>query len=141
MAKIIGIDPGTSTGMAMLQDGRIVWLDTVAHDMIERVLWHGQPHIVAIEDSRLQPVFHRAGVGGRAMLKIAANVGEINALCKQIEAIVSRMPGVQFVAVSPLAKGAKLNAEGFRDLTGWALRSNQHERDACMVAWPMRRAV
>ena len=31
-------------------------------------------------------------------------------------------------------------AEAFGRITGWTERSNEHERDAAMVAWPYRNA-
>jgi len=43
--------------------------------------------------------------------------------------------------VSPKGKGAKVNAEQFKKLTGWDRPSNQHERDSAMVGWAYRRAV
>ena len=40
--------------------------------------------------------------------------------------------------VGPKHKGAKLDAEQFAKVTGWTGSSNQHERDADMVAWQYR---
>lgn len=138
MTTIIGIDPGKRTGIAIYLDGELLSLFTVNPMEIENVLigW-GWPTVV-FEDSRMQsPVFPR-GTSPRVMLKIARNVGEIDHLCAEIEALCKRLE-FDAVGVSPQRKGRKLNADQFKEITGWARRSNQHERDAAMVAYPYRR--
>ena len=40
--------------------------------------------------------------------------------------------------VSPLQKGSKVNRDDFAIKTGWVDKSNEHNRDAAMVAWPFR---
>lgn len=42
--------------------------------------------------------------------------------------------------ISPTRKGAKVDAERFAAITGWEGSSNEHTRDAAMVAWPYRGA-
>ena len=136
---LIGIDPGKNTGIAIYRAGELHQLHTLSPDMLESLLVRVRPDLVVYEDSRKQsPVFSR-GVSARATLKIARNVGEIDQLCRQIEDMCRRH-GLESVGVSPLRKGAKLDAERFVVVTGWAKRSNQHERDAAMVAHPYRRA-
>ena len=44
-------------------------------------------------------------------------------------------------SISPLGKGHKMAADQFERITGWSKPSNQHERDAAMVAWPYRGAA
>jgi hypothetical protein len=75
-----------------------------------------------------------------AALKIARNVGQIDAWCSLITAICADL-GIPAHGISPTAKGAKLDAEAFALVTRWTGRSNQHERDAAMVAWPYRRTA
>ena len=130
----IGIDPGQRTGIAIYRAGELCELRTVAPSDIDALLVEHAPALVVFEDSRLQsPVFSR-GTSQRAMLKIARNVGEIDQLCRQIDDTCKRL-GVQCVGVSPLRKGSKLCARRFARITGWTGRSNQHERDAAMVAF------
>lgn len=137
---IIGIDPGKHTGVAIYRDSVLCELHTLSPDMIESLLVRVRPDLVVFEDSRKQsPVFSR-GVSHRATLKIARNVGEIDQLCRQIEDMCRRN-GLESVGVSPLRKGAKLDAARFAVVTGWTQRSNQHERDAAMVAHQYRRAA
>ena len=136
---LIDIDPGKNTGIAIYRDGALCELHTLSPDMIESLLVRVRPDLVVFEDSRQQsPVFSR-GVSARATLKIAHNIGEIDMLCRQIEEMCRRH-GLESVGVSPLRKGAKVDAERFAVVTGWIRRSNQHERDAAMVAHPYHRA-
>lgn len=136
---LIGIDPGKNTGVAIYRAGDLHQLHTLSPDMLESLLVRVRPDLVVFEDSRKQsPVFSR-GVSARATLKIARNVGEIDMLCRQIEEMCRRH-GLASVGVSPLRKGAKVDSARFAILAGWLQRSNQHERDAAMVAHPYRRA-
>jgi len=135
---IIGIDPGQRTGIAVYRDGALIELRTVSPEQIAGVLIELAPELVVLEDSRQQSAVFSRGANPRAMLKIARNVGEIDQLCRQIDELCKRM-GIACLGVSPLRKGSKLSAARFREITGWAGRSNQHERDSAMVAWPYRR--
>ena len=47
---------------------------------------------------------------------------------------------IQAHGISPKGKGAKVNAERFEQVTGWTGASNEHTRDAAMVAYPYRNA-
>lgn len=131
---IIGIDPGQRTGVAVYRDGALIELRTVSPDQIAGVLEELAPELVVFEDSRKQSAVFIRGTNARSMLKIARNVGEVDRLCRQIEALCDRMR-IACVGVSPLRKGSKLSAARFCDVTGWSGRSNQHERDAAMCAF------
>lgn len=135
---MIGIDPGKQTGISTYRDGALVELRTVSPGDVYEVLLESGATRVVMEDSRLQSAVFPRAVGPRAMLKIARNVGEVDQICRRIEA-VCETAGIDLVRVSPLGKGAKLNAARFREVTGWTGGSNQHTRDAAMVAWPYRR--
>lgn len=136
---LIGIDPGKNTGVAIYRGGALHQLHTLSPDMIGSLLVRVRPDLVVFEDSRKQSAVFSRGTNARATLKIARNVGEIDMLCRQIEDMCRRH-GLESVGVSPLRKGAKLDADRFAAVTGWARRSNQHERDAAMVAYPYRNA-
>lgn len=140
MKPLIGIDPGKQTGIAVYHDGVLVQLRTVSPIEVAEVLRESGATRVVMEDSRLQSAVFPRAVGPRAMLKIARNVGEIDQICRRIEA-VCETAGIELIRVSPQRKGAKLNAARFREITGWTGRSNQHERDSAMCAWPYRRAI
>ena len=136
---LIGIDPGKNTGVAIYRDGELRQLLTLTPDMIESLLVRVRPDLVVFEDSRKQSAVFSRGTNARATLKIARNVGEVDMLCRQIEDMCRRH-GLESVGVSPLRKGAKVDAARFAQITDWTARCNQHERDAAMVAHPYRRA-
>ena len=138
MTTIIGIDPGRRTGIAIYRDAALYELRTVSPEQIESVLVEVRPGLVVFEDSRKQSAVFIRGTNARSMLKIARNVGEIDQLCRQIEAHCDVL-GIRCQLVSPRPKGRKLGAAAFSALRGWPGRSNQHERDAALVAWPYRR--
>ena len=137
---MIGIDPGNHTGIAVYHDGVLVDLRTVSPSEVAEVLRTSGATRVVMEDSRLQSAVFPRAVGPRAMLKIARNVGETDQRCWRIEALCETA-GIELIRVSPLGKGAKLNAARFKEITGWTGRSNQHERDAAMCAFKYRRAT
>jgi len=72
-----------------------------------------------------------------AALKMARNVGEIDAWSRLIVAVCANL-SIPCISVSPKGKGKKLDAKQFAVVTGWIAKSNQHERDAATVAWPYR---
>jgi hypothetical protein len=89
------------------------------------------------EDSRLQSAVWVPSKNKAVANNIARKIGQVDALCSLIEETCNRYE-IKFMRVSPKAKGSKMNSEDFNGLTGWSARSNQHERDAAMVAWQLR---
>lgn len=134
---VIGIDPGMNTGMARYVDGVLVELETVMPWEVRVALDALRPALVVFEDSRKQSHTWTRIASRDASLKMARNVGEIDAWCKLIEAECAAL-AIKFMGVSPTGKGAKLAAPAFSKLTGWTGQSNQHARDAAMVAFPYR---
>lgn len=139
MAVILGIDPGQNTGLACYRDGRLDWLRTIAPRAIERTLLELMPGRVVFEDSRLQGHTWTRGKSAAASAKMARNVGQIDAWCSLITELCDELR-IPAHGISPAGKGAKLNAEDFGRITGWTGPSNEHTRDAAMVAWPYRSA-
>ena len=137
---IIGIDPGASTGVALFEYGALVDLDTIQPHYIGGLLLANKPERVIFEDSRLISHVYTTTTSRAAALKMARNVGEIDAWCKLIVAVCADM-GVPCHGISPNHKVSKLDANQFAAATGWDAKSNQHERDAAMVAWQYRRAT
>lgn len=137
--NVLGIDPGASTGVAYYEAGQLVRLDTIAPWDIPTLLRAYVPARVVFEDSRLQSHTWTQASSRAAAAKMARNVGEIDAWCKLI---VGTCEWLQIAAhgISPAGKGAKIGAEEFARITGWAGRSNQNERDGAMVAWKFRGA-
>lgn len=146
VVRIVGIDPGEHTGMAFFDDGALVRLSECKPEQLPVVLRNLAPMValVVFEDSRLAKTVW-TGEGSRAKRdKMARNVGEIDAWCRLIQA-TCELYGIPCMGLPPSAKagnarGAKLNAAQFKAFTGWAEPSNQHNRDAALIAWPYRKA-
>jgi hypothetical protein len=137
MSIIMGLDPGTHTGVALYQAGKLTELQTIDPFQLVEVIETVMPARVVFEDSRLQPHTWKRGVSNAEQLKIARDVGQIDAWCRLIVATCERLK-IPAHGISPKAKGAKLKTEAFQQLTGWEGRSNQHARDAACVAWQFR---
>ena len=136
---IFGIDPGAHTGIAIYTDGALTGLKTVTPHQIHPLLLDASPNRVIFEDSRLQSHAWTQTASRAASLKMARNVGEIDAWCRLIVGLCETLK-IPAHGISPQGKGAKLDAEKFKAITGWAGKSNQHERDAAIVAWRYRSA-
>lgn len=134
MTVVVGIDPGTNTGMAVYERGRLTVLLTETPLGMVRTLRLLAPSHVVYEDSRLQSHAWTQVKSRPAALKMARNVGEIDAWCKLIVAVCEEIRATAR-GVSPKAKGAKTTHAEFCELTGWKGQSNEHTRDAAVVAW------
>ena len=141
MSKIIvGLDPGVNTGWAMFRDGELITLQTINPWDIDEEISECFPNRVIFEDSRLQSHTWTMAPTRAAAAKMARNVGQVDAWCALIVGICGRL-GIPAHGISPKGKGKKLNAEQFKAATGWTGSSNEHTRDAAMVAWPYRSAA
>jgi hypothetical protein len=136
---VLGIDPGKHTGVAIFRNGALTELRATDPNGVAALLDEIQPDRVVFEDSRLTRATWSRGVSPAAMRKIARNVGQIDAWCSQLVDLCA-VRGIVAHGISPKNKGAKLSAVQFMKLTGYAGRTNQHQRDAAMVAWPYRGA-
>lgn len=136
---VLGIDPGVNTGLATFVDGALIALETIAPHQIDRSIRRDLPDHVVFEDCRLQSRAWGARSKSTygAALATARNLGQVDAWCRLIEDVCRELD-IAAHGVSPRAKGAKRAAGSFAFITGWQQRSNQHERDAAMVAWPYR---
>ncbi len=139
MSTIMGIDPGTHTGIAIYRAGALADLQTIEPFQLVEVIETVFPTRVVYEDSRLQSHTWSRNLSAAAQLKVARDVGQIDAWCRLIVATCERL-GIPAHSISPKAKGAKLDAGQFKALTGWSGRSNEHTRDAAALAWQFRRA-
>lgn len=138
---LLGIDPGQSTGLAIYHAGQLAGLETIRPHEIERTLRAFLPARVVYEDSRLQSRTWGARVKTTlgAKLATARSLGQVDAWCGLIVDLCDELR-ISAHGISPKDKGPKLDAAAFRAVTGWDEASNQHCRDAAMVAWPYRRA-
>ena len=140
MSVIMGVDPGSNTGIALFEGGKLTTLQTIEPHQLVEVIETVSPSRVVFEDSRLISPTWKRGVSNAAQLKIARDVGQIDAWCRLIVATCARLQ-IPAHGISPKQKGAKLDAAQFTALTGWEGRSNEHTRDAAALAWQFRRAA
>ena len=133
--KVLGIDPGASTGIATYENGILVSLRTITPLQLGNAI-SGADRII-FEDSRLTSFMFTTVKSRPVALNMARKVGQIDAWSSLIVAICEQLD-IPCHGISPKAKGAKLNAEQFAKVTGWAGKSNAHERDAAMCAWMYR---
>jgi hypothetical protein len=137
MKQVIGIDPGVNTGVALFTNGKLLSLQTIQPIDIQDCVKRSFADLIVFEDSRLQSAVWVPSKNKAVANNIARKIGQVDALCSLIEETCNRWE-IKFMRVSPKAKGAKMNSEDFNLFTGWEHRSNQHERDAAMVAWQLR---
>lgn len=141
---VLGFDLGVKTGVARYIDGKLLALETVKpwgmRDLLEASCKTAARVDVVFEDSRLQSTIFsgRKTTVEAKRLKIARDVGGIDAWCTLLEQECKRL-GLRSLGVSPKDKGAKVAASAFDHITGWPGRTNEHERDAAMVARPFRK--
>lgn len=139
MTVIVGIDPGSNTGIAIYRAGQLSELQTIEPFQVAETIEAIMPGRVVFEDSRLQSHTWSRKLSQAAQLKVARDVGQIDAWCRLIVATCERL-GIPAHGISPKNKGSKLNAEQFEQLTGWTGRTNEHQRDAAALAWQFRMA-
>ena len=138
----IGIDTGVHTGYAVY-DSRIQQLTAVGTDKIHNVMQlvsglndvskeKGDNIRVRVEDARKRTWygFHTAKQD-RARLQGA---GSVKRDAQIWEDFLTDL-GVDFEMVAPKNNATKLTAESFRQLTGWAGKTNEHGRDAAMLVY------
>jgi len=141
---VIGIDPGVNTGLAVYRDGQLVECHSPAPGIVraidlvrELVRLHPGRVLVAFEDSRLIGGIGGARRGSKADTARLQGAGSVKRDCA-IWAEALGLMGVPYRQISPRDKGSKVDARGFALLTGWDAPTNQHSRDAAMVAYPYR---
>ena len=129
---LIGIDPGTDTGLCIYQSRTSFELYTLtiikAIDLV-RELHKTQKIKVYIENPNLRKWF---GTSGREKLQGAGSIKRDFAIWKEL--FISE--GIDFVELNPAkVHGLKMNQTQFNKLTGYEKKSSVHARDAAMMVW------
>lgn len=134
---IIGIDPGVKIGYACLSGGEIIYADTLTIWQLFEQLdapGYGGPNpnvLFVVEDARKRKWF-----GSDSAAK-AQGAGWVKVLCGQIEAYMKEK-GKTYKMIAPIKGGTKLTDKMIEKITGFQERTNEHERDAIMIAWHNR---
>ena len=145
---IIGLDPGVTTGFA-------VWF----HDLheftrlealtpsqvvreLDRMAGPHRPPFVVIEDARRLPRYSkRRAASGEAAVAVGRSIGYADAYAALFEQACIEA-GLPYRLQTPYdhaphlcGKDGKISAEGFRLVTRYEGSTNQHKRDAGMMAF------
>lgn len=136
MKRIIGIDPGVKTGVAVwlpetraferIVSAGIVEAMDIVKDYGAGLMW---PRLF-IEDAHQRKKF---GKTGRERLQGAGSIKRDCSIWREF----CEHHGIPFVMVPPRANVTKLDAGTFSKLTGYVGRTNEHGRDAAMLVWGM----
>lgn len=128
---LIGIDPGTHTGIAIKTEGKWHRIETMQiHEAIETVLYYNKKYsaadeiLVRFEDARLRTYF---GKSDREKLQGA---GSVKRDCSIWHEVLSHYH-IRFQRIHPRYVKAT-TAEQFKALTGWHGQTSIHAREA---AW------
>ncbi len=131
MAKtIIGIDPGVKTGFCVKHQGDIIAVGTCEMWRLFEYLdvYTADSILFVIEDAR-----KRRWYGNDSINKIQG-AGWVKTLCGQIEAYM-KAKGKNYKMIAPIRNGTKLSRAQIKKITGFDEVTNEHERDAIMIAW------
>jgi hypothetical protein len=127
---LIGIDPGTNTGIALKKCGIFQMVDTmtvveavlIVHWIKEECSKKGLSLLVRVEDARLRTFFGKTGP------EKWKGAGSVMRDCAIWEAELARLE-IDFQLVHP--KNVKATtAEAFAKITGWKGRTSIHAREA-----------
>ena len=135
---IIGIDPGTNTGFAVSENGKLTRVESMRIDEALSVVLLDmkiegdtyQNYIkVYLEDARKSGREHRGQ-------DAAQGAGSVKRDCNIWEDFL-KAHKIDYVLVSPQSqrKLNKMSAGKFKAMTGWQGRTNEHGRDAAMLVW------
>lgn len=129
---LIGIDPGTTTGLAFW-DGKDLRLHSTTitlaiFKVMELKADDGTAMHVFLEDARKRQWL---GNAGRERLMGA---GSIKRDCSIWETFLKEQ-GIPYTLVSPKNNKTKMSKEQFNAITGYNAGSNEHSRDAAMLVF------
>lgn len=130
--RLIGIDPGTNTGLAIWDFKKLTSLQTTtefeAMETIKAMQIAGFEIFVIFEDARQRKWF------GKDAAAKAQGAGAVKSSCAKWEVFL-KSNKIPFRAQPPIKGGTKLNKNYFELATGWAGKSSEHSRDAAWMVF------
>lgn len=128
---VIGVDPGVNTGVAIrdITDDRIVKLQSLKIHQLLVMLLGMERIFVIFEDARLIKNYHPGNVN----IKKYQGVGSIKRDCAIIEDFLTEYD-IPYQKVKPISAQTKWTSAYFKKITGYQGRTNQHTRDAGVLA-------
>ncbi|MFA5127310.1 MAG: hypothetical protein WC465_04945 [Patescibacteria group bacterium] len=137
MTKIIAIDPGLKTGIAIMQQN--VFLDIFTTDFwgcIE-IIDNNKTAMFVLEKPNTNHVWHKKIGSANYSASIGLRVGSVIREAQLIERHLL-LRTANFVLTTPAGKSTATN---FKNITGYEGRTNQHERDAGLMAWTYNKQI
>ena len=132
----IGIDTGANTGIAVWsqEENKLIHVETVKiHRAMKIVEAHIKQYgtdkvVVRFEDARLRKWY---GNSGREKLQGAGSVKRDAVIWQDFLAEL----GIEHKAIAPKNNTTKMDAEQFKRITGWKVKTNEHGRDAAWLVF------
>ncbi len=144
MSKIIaGIDPGVKTGLALWDCEKKEFVSIQTCSIIEAMsvlrkweMMSEELSKIYFEDSRLRTWFEEPKNSEEARQKLQG-AGSIKRDCSIWQEFCEYYE-IPFETVKPTAGNTKWPAEYFKKITGWAIQTSQHARDAAVLVFGMQ---
>lgn len=135
MKKInIGIDPGTNTGIAIVEDGILTMVKTLGITQAMKAISIMRMNrfdtiTLHVENPNMRKFF---GKTGREKLQGAGSIKRDYAIWEEF----AKEEGITLVPVSPASIGSQFDNEAvFKAATGWTARTSKHGRDAVKIVY------
>lgn len=142
---VLGIDPDKGWAIAdhsRPKENRMLGAGSVKglHEMFVLLREMANDEVLQIDEVRIErPVnkhaYQRPGQSTAAMKSIAVNVGENLAKGDALYYFCLGLGFENVVRTSPIKNGTKLSAKQIELFTGWRKKTNEHARDAIIIAW------
>lgn len=141
----IGIDTGLNTGVAVWDNRQRTFLlvkTMKIHQAMEIVQSYidlqksgaGSKVVVRVEDPRLRTWFGTEKQSREVERKRLQGVGSVKRDAHIWDDYLKDQ-GVEYEMVAPKHNVTKITSETFRNITGWAKPTNEHNRDAGMLVF------
>jgi hypothetical protein len=132
--KIIGIDTGVHTGIAVVENGKLskVTTTTIARALeMVKALAEDNDAFVVVEDARLRKWYKP--MSREQERQILQGVGSVKRDAEVWEDFL-QLNNIPHRMQAPKKGCTKYTSETFKRVTGWTERTNEHSRDAAMLA-------
>lgn len=129
MSKVIGIDPGKDSGVAIAYGGKLAELITTDFWGVVEILEQNREAVIVVELPINKHVFHNGSSSRGGIARTGVNVGSV---IREAELLVKYLHRNGFEHIVQRPQGKRTDDE-FKKITGWTGRTNQHTRDAGLL--------
>jgi hypothetical protein len=127
---VIGVDPGRNSGLAVYKDGVLAELLTTNFWGVIDAINCNQSAVFVVEMPSTRHVWHKGATARGAIERTGVNVGS----CLREAELIIEFLGLHNCQTIIEKPAGKMLATEFKKLTGWTGRTNQHMRDAAVMA-------